>query len=238
MKDTAALDELNALAAEMALGLLDGPALQAARARLIDDPDFAARVAGWQGRLAGMTDAIAPVEVPARLKTAIDDRIFAPTRPAPFLRRVGVWQFATLCALALAGGLGYLLWQNTGARSDAAPRQAVLDPTFSAELQSADGALSVTTLIDPKAGQITVQRPLGEAAPGRALELWAIVPGREPFTLGVLPAERTARITLPGHLKILVSQLTIAISSEAPGGAPDAKPSGPYLATDRTKKIN
>ena len=47
-------EEDQALAAEMALGLLDGDDLTAATARMADDAEFARTVRDWHERLAGM----------------------------------------------------------------------------------------------------------------------------------------------------------------------------------------
>ena len=59
------------LAAEMALGLLEGEDRAAARARLMQDRDFARSVADWQERFVAMTDDIAPVAPPAKLREGI-----------------------------------------------------------------------------------------------------------------------------------------------------------------------
>ena len=50
--------EDQALAAELALGLLDGPEAAAATARMSTDPDFARIVHDWYERMAGIAEAL------------------------------------------------------------------------------------------------------------------------------------------------------------------------------------
>ena len=52
------------LAAEYALGLLEGDELVRAREMAETDGEFAALVASWHGKLIGLTDEIATVEPP------------------------------------------------------------------------------------------------------------------------------------------------------------------------------
>ncbi|MBW6527489.1 hypothetical protein KZ813_11615, partial [Sphingomonas sp. RHCKR7] len=65
-----------ALAAELALGVLDGAELAAARARLAADRAFAAEVARWDAWLAPLAlaypEATPPAELEARVLAAID----------------------------------------------------------------------------------------------------------------------------------------------------------------------
>ena len=59
------MTERELLAAELALGLLDGQELLTARGLLASDPGFAALVADWDQKLVPLLDVIAPVEPPA-----------------------------------------------------------------------------------------------------------------------------------------------------------------------------
>ena len=70
--------ERGELAAEYALGVLDGEALARARSLAAGDPVFRAEVARWSGRLAPLLDDVAPVAPPARAWPQIDAAISAP----------------------------------------------------------------------------------------------------------------------------------------------------------------
>jgi anti-sigma-K factor RskA len=67
--------ERDALAAELALGLLSADARAEALRLRLSDPAFAAAVAAWEVRFAGLTDEIAPVTPPAGLWDQISARL-------------------------------------------------------------------------------------------------------------------------------------------------------------------
>jgi anti-sigma-K factor RskA len=62
------------------------------------------------------------------------------------------------------------------------------------------------------------------------LELWAILPGQAPISLGVLPDSETARILVPAALRSQAAQFTLAITDEPLGGSPTGGPTGDVLA--------
>ncbi|HMC91042.1 MAG TPA: hypothetical protein VKI45_01155, partial [Allosphingosinicella sp.] len=71
-------EERDLLAAERAMGLLDGAERRDADALAARDPDFRAAVARWTVHLAPMLDEVDPVDPPAAAWSAIESRI-APT---------------------------------------------------------------------------------------------------------------------------------------------------------------
>ncbi|MBN8841445.1 MAG: hypothetical protein J0I25_14735, partial [Sphingomonadales bacterium] len=62
------------LAAELALGLLDGEERAAALRRMLVDPAFAREVEDWRHRLAGLFDDVVEVAAPV----SIAERLAAP----------------------------------------------------------------------------------------------------------------------------------------------------------------
>ena len=106
------------LAAEYALGLLEGEELLAARSRENSDPAFAADVARWQERLAPLADAVHPrmprEEVWQRIEAELagDDGSAEVVTLRRSLRR---WQWAGGLSAAAAVALAFLaLPQLTG----------------------------------------------------------------------------------------------------------------------------
>jgi anti-sigma-K factor RskA len=114
-------EERDPLAAEFALGVLDGEGLTAARSLLRQDAEFRASVARWTGRLAPLLDEVSSVTPPAHLWQAIESQLEPRTaagtiapRPANdnvdrLRRRVGMWQGATAAATALAASLALVV---------------------------------------------------------------------------------------------------------------------------------
>ena len=68
-------EEDEALAAELALGLLEGPEAEAALRRLQEDARFAADVRAWQERLAHLAEGLVPVMAPARARQRIREQL-------------------------------------------------------------------------------------------------------------------------------------------------------------------
>ncbi|MBD9525724.1 hypothetical protein [Paracoccus sp. PAR01] len=72
-------DEL--LAAELALGLIEGDEAQALMARLATDAGFAERLRDWQSRTAGIAEELTPVMPPARARQRIREELGLATAP-------------------------------------------------------------------------------------------------------------------------------------------------------------
>ena len=95
------LSELEALAAEHALGVLAGPERARAEARAARDPAFAALVEAWRERLAPLLNAIPATEPPAAVWGRIARALPANDNLA-FRRRLRFWRGATVGSIGLA----------------------------------------------------------------------------------------------------------------------------------------
>ncbi len=218
--DTPRDDDL--LAAEIVLGLASAEDVSLARRRMATDADFAQKMVFWQERFVSMTDSIDPVVPPARLRKKVLARVFPKAR-VPLMQRVWLWQGVSAAALIFAGYLGVqLLEVNT---------RPVGQPTvLAAKLVSDTSPLEVLAVVEPVKHEIALRRLSGGANPDRALELWAILPGAAPVSLGVLPESETTRILVPEALRPQAAQITLAISDEPTGGSPTGAPTGDILA--------
>jgi anti-sigma-K factor RskA len=117
---TDAPTDRSALALEHAMGLLDGAEASEALRLVSSDPAFAADVAGWSARLAGLDATAAPVAPPpdlwARIERALDApaplaRVTRPTRTQntrSVWSSLPAWRIAT--ATAAAAALALLVW--------------------------------------------------------------------------------------------------------------------------------
>lgn len=216
--------EATALAAEYVLGLMDPVSRAEFEDALARSAELRAEVAFWEAELAGMALAeLAPVTPPAKLKARLMDGLFPPEPRQRLWSSVWLWRGATLAALVLAAGLGWQLQQARGP-------VPLLVGEIAAENES---ALRLMAVYDAADGTLRLTRTDGVAAPGRALELWAIAGEAPPVSLGLLGADAQGRVVLPEALRGNAGAITFAISDEPPGGSPTGAPTGAVLALGR-----
>lgn len=221
-------DDDDFMAAEYVLGLATGDDLTAVRERVRHDGAFAQRVAGWQERLVRLTDDIDPVAPPKRVRKAILAEIFPKVR-VPLSQRLWIWQGLTVAALALAAFLAMPFVRPT----PPAPGPQVYATHMVGDVDD----LEVLAVYDPAVGDLALRRLAGAAPADRVLELWAILPDQQPISLGVLPADETARVRLPLALASEVGRITLAISDEPQGGAPQGAPTGDIRAVGAISEL-
>lgn len=219
-------EERDALAAELALGLLEGEELQTAVARLSSDAEFAQAYRGWQERLCGMGENLTAVMPPARAWHIICERLGHtkapltedPTDPLPWWRGPKGW-FAGLVAVAALATI--LLMPGQLPVSDAAP-------DYQAQLVSEDETLQVIARLEGRDMEVALEQ--GSANEGRDLEIWWIKPdGSAPISLGLVPRSGSTRMELPEGVEP-DSGIKIALSDEPSGGSPTGEATGPIVA--------
>jgi anti-sigma-K factor RskA len=224
-----------ALAAELALGVLDGAERVAAQARLAADPAFAAEVARWTAWLAPLAlaypEVAPPAALEARVLAAIDSPGATPRDAAPRTRwrRRGLVALAGLAAALVALLLGPLRAPPPlppPAPTRAAPLLAALVVPAGAE---APGRAPLAATVDRTSGEIRVAA--ATVPRGRSAELWAIAAGGAPVALGLLAPDAPTRLTVaPARRALLRPGTTLAVSIEPPGGSPGTAPTGPVVA--------
>ena len=219
----------DALAMDVALGALDRDALRAAERRMRSDPDFRARVEGWQAALGPLTDAIAPVAPPAAVWEAIAAEL-APAAARPPVAAATPWwnSLALWRGLALGGGVvAAVALSPIGMPSRPAP-----PPMLVATLAAGDGTPLLAAAYDP-VRRAVVLAPAGHRDdPGKSAELWVIEGKLPPRSLGVIDADHAnAHALAPATIAGLKPGSTLAISIEPSGGSPTGQPTGPVVAT-------
>lgn len=198
----------DALAAEYVLGVLDAAERAEVAARIRRDPAFAARVADWEGRLAGLNDGFAEAP-PPNLLPQIEARLF----PQPARRRFGLFGWLSGASVATALALATLA-------TLAPPRP---DPV--ATLATADNRLAYQ--VTHFGGSLQVTRVAGvPAVAGQVHELWVIAPGANPVSLGLLQ-DRPLVVSYP----VPPAGFVLAVSIEPEGGSPTGQPTGPVILT-------
>ncbi len=223
------------VAAEYVLGVLpDAERAEAAR-RVETDRAFAMSVSSWEERLSGMNLSFGEERPPRDLWEKVEDRLFAldPTLKKAdaglwtslvFWRGLAVAAFATTAILA-----GALIMLDT---------QVLLPgPEVVASLAAADSDASFLA-VKAADGSVRITRTGAEPPTGRSHELWVIVADRDPVSLGLVTSQGTTNTVLPADIARLPDDaLTLAVTLEPQGGAPEGRPTGPIVAAGQLKKI-
>ena len=235
-------DEDRMLAAEYALGVLDGPARAAAARRVERDRDFARAVDDWHAQLAPMLDGVEDVEPPAHVWRRIEGTIGSPD-PASVREVAGVRDVAgPPPRQVIPPGRAFLLMMLGGALASFALVTLVgrgiitLDvptddpaPALVATLTPDGGAPAALARFDPS-GTLTVRIAVA-GDDGRVPELWLIPGDGVPRSLGVLPGG-AGTIALPDGIVPTVGE-ALAVSLEPAGGSPTGAPTGPVIASGK-----
>lgn len=224
--------EQDALAAELALGVLDSAERAEALRLVLADPAFASAVEAWRARLDPLSEEFREV-APPELWPAIDARL-GERGDATTLRQLRFWRWGAIGSGAVAASLAAVLVFLPAPEPVTivrAPDQATI-----AQLGGEEGTLLAANY-DPGHGQLRIRAismPESELAP----ELWVIPAGGVPHSLGLVDAHGTTQVVVPAALRAHIADgATLAITMEPIDGAPHAAPSGPPVAAGKISRI-
>lgn len=233
--DTPELSGDELLAAEYAMGLLEGEDLLAVRGRMAREPAFAGLVAQWETRLAPLLDepahAAPSPEVWSRIADELEERDEAPSPVVLLQRRVAVWQRIAAGSAVAAVAAVALLFVAPG--NTPAPVSAPDAPPLVASIPIADTPLRIGLTFLPEREELLVAAD-GLTADGvHDHELWLMPPGEgaQPQSLGVIAPGTQERVSLdPALAGAMREGAQILLSQEPLGGAPDKSAPGPVVA--------
>ena len=237
-------EERGYLAAEYALGVLDGEELRAALSLAATDSDFGLDVARWSGRLGPLLDEIAPVDPPASVFAAIERRLGeddrAPDNVFQLRRRLNVWRGVGAGASALAASLALVLLNQPSPAPQpqpTAPAIAASAPMVAAMEAEGSGARLVATW-NPDDNSLVVAAAAGvEPQTDRSLELWVIPADGTPRSLGLMPQDAPLHRRLDAPVSVHLGEgATIAVSVEPVGGSPTNAPTGAVIAAGKLQR--
>jgi anti-sigma-K factor RskA len=219
------------LAAESALGTLQGLSRLRFERSLKDDPQLRRTVAFWVELLSPLNELIAPVRPPAHVwinvQSGIAFRGRARRGDGGFWSSLALWRTATVATSAAA--LLLAVWVT-----------ALMPRTQHQEtmvvVMSDDKAAPALTVSWPARDQ----RPMhlrvrvmahAEMNPNTAWELW-ILPrhGAKPMSLGLINTSETQTVKVPPSMvEVVDAAWGMAVSVEPSGGSPTGLPTGPVL---------
>lgn len=245
MTDTVPLNERDALAAELALGVLDGDVRANAVALAESDDAFAAAVAAWHERLAPLLDEIAAVEpgptLWPRINAALDASGTRPDNVVSIERSLKRWKGIAAAMSAIAAALLVVV---------ALPRPAPIAPiaptpvvvlqasTMTAAIAAEGGAKSFLVSWSPTDRSLMVLPAAVSPVAHHSHQLWLIPEGGKPISLGVISADHAARLSMPAAMAARIDgTATLAVSAEPEGGSPTGQPTGPVIGSGKLQTV-
>lgn len=233
------MSERDLLAAEYALGVLEGAALLDARGLIATDPSFADAVKAWQEHLAPLFDEIgeqaAPEAVWPRVRAAIASLPTAGANVVELRRKLGFWKGLSAAASAAAASLALVVGFDA-ARSPPAV-EAPGAPIMVASLMSPSKEVMLSAACEPDGRTLTLMPGEMAPPPGRSVQLWLIPADGKPRSLGMVGG-RAQRITVETDMaEHFHEEPMLALSIEPLGGAPGGRPSGPMVASGQLRIV-
>lgn len=225
--------EQDALAAELALGVLEGDERAEALRICLADPAFAAAVEDWRLQLSVLHETGADEPPPSGVWSAIDARISVADN-AETVSKLRFWQRSAWASGAVAAALAVvLLLPDTPT-----VRTVVLPPAQSAIAQlNGEAGASLAASYTPQAGQLQI-RPVDLPDSKLSPELWLIPADGVPRSLGLIGTTGTTRINVPLALRAyLTDGAVLAVSLERAETAPHKAPTSTPIALGKVSTI-
>lgn len=237
-------DDLDLLAAEHVMGLLEGEEAARAERLLREDRAFGTAVAHWRERFSDLDASIPPEVAGDQLWGRIEQAIEAPAQalavpttpvivPDPLSAFKALWRNLAFWRVAgLAGAAATLLLAvGLGLLSSERARTPVLVAVLVTE-----GSNRPAAVVNAFADGRTELVPLENIAvpPDRALEIWTLWDrARGPVSVGLLDQARSVRLNLDKLPAPGPNQL-FEITLEPKSGSPTGRPTGPILMKGTT----
>lgn len=234
------VDDAETMAAELALGLLQGAEHATAMRRVLSDPAFARAVERWRAHFAMLVDEVPAVEPPpavlARLEAAIGGASTAPANDndaARIRRSLRIWQgSAGAAGLVAAALVGVLLL-----RAPPAPPPGVAPvivthaaPALIASIEPTDKTQPVAAVYYPERAELKLAAAT-LADDRHSAELWLIAADGVPHSLGIMPPGRPRIVSIDAaNARRFIGGSKLVVTREQPGGSPDGTPKGPAIA--------
>lgn len=212
------------LAAELALGLLDGAERAEALRLRFSDPTFAADVEAWGLRLSPLLQAIPPIQPSRYVWGAIEARIDG-GQHITAMQRIRLWRGGALVSGAIAAGLALFIAMR--------PADVQLSaPMAISQLAGEGGTATMAIAYDPQQGVLRLS-PSSLESGAKSPELWVIPEDGVPRSLGIIRADGGELAVDRTLANLLKNGVTLAITMEDAASAPHSAPTSLPILTGK-----
>ena len=239
-------ERLDRLAREYALGTLVGPARRRFERVLQQSPAATLAVGVWQERLAPLSRSVAALQPRAAVWAGLEQRLFAPSRPAP-TPSAGLlgWLAQLFSGRSLGGALAGMLLCVLVLRLQPGlvglePQLDALPQSYVGLLTDAGGRASVLASSRRYGRQLTIKLLQPLVVPtGRVAQLWALPKdGSAAFPVGVVPGTGSGTIALADTSeKLFFNVARLAVSLEPEPAKPGDTPSVEFVLSGHCVKL-
>lgn len=231
------------LAAELALGLLEGDDRAMALRKQLSDPDFAAKVDVWNDQLSPLLSEIEDSEPKLTTWAEIAKKIdqIGPVGSINVVnlmdRQLKRWRLAAIGSGAIAASLAVALLLNNGVSGPSLESGDVTDQ-FSSQLAVSQltGPIEGLVLVasyDPVSAQMKIDvsgMPETETQP----EIWIVAANQAPQSLGQIGRDGISAMTVASdHRPLINSSSTLVLTMEPASETPHDEPSGEAVASGK-----
>lgn len=214
----------NIVAAELALGLLDGVERAEALRLCLSEPAFAAEVETWSLRMSSLLQGVPAFQPPAHLWNAVEARIGESDRTST-VRSLRWWRGGALVSGAIAATLAlFIVVRPVDVRNPS--------PVAVSQLAGAEGTTTMAIAYDPRQNVLRLS-PAGLESGSKSPELWVIPEDGVPRSLGVIRAQGRELTVDTALAKYLRGGVTLAITMEDSASAPHKEPTSPPILTGK-----
>ena len=219
-------DDRNEAAAEYVLGLLSSAEKARFEALLKVSHEAQQDVRNWQEHLNVLNDSLTPEAPTAKVWKNISRE----TKPESFWSNLRFWQGASV-SMALAVILSLALWFQQGS----APGTN-MDYVY---VVQAGGQTEWIVNASLNRDKVFVEAVQPVTLPdGKVCELWLMVAGREPVSLGILPKMGVNEVPINPEWREALRSSPLVITLEKPAGAPNGYEMGPVMNQGQWTPVN
>ena len=223
------------VAAELALGVLDGEERAIALRRMVAEPAFAREVEQWRDHFGHLFASVAESAAPAGVLPRVEARISG-AREVAAIRPSNLWKPAALAASVAALAMTAVAIRPVAVAPPPVAPIAASAPMIAA-MAPADKSAAQPAIYDADAGLVKMPGPMPIPA-GRSAQLWAIDGDKPPRPLGTFKAVGAGMYVAEAKMGAIIAPGTkLAISIEPIGGSPTGAPTGPVISSGLLTKV-